>query len=98
MNYTTSGGGEVVFKPSWCNAAAAWPASAAGFAGHAAEVMALRKGVTPRISAAAASLTLFIGVGAAVQRFMKEPVDVVARLGDTVSANMPLLLRRVSCL
>ena len=87
MNYTTSGGGEVVVKPSWCNAVAS-PASAAGGAGHAAEVMALKKGVTPRISGAVASLTFFIGVSAAVQRFAKEPVDVVARLGDTVSANM----------
>ena len=79
--------GWVVFKPSWCNASAS-PASAAGGAGHAAEVMALLNGVTPRISATAASLVLLIGVSAAVQRFSKEPVDLVARLGDTVSGNM----------
>ena len=79
--------GWVVFKPSWCNASAS-PASAAGGAGHAAEVMALLNGVTPRISATAASLVLLIGVSAAVQRFSEEPVDLVARLGDTVSGNM----------
>ena len=56
------------------------------------------KGVTPRISAVA-SLTFFLGLGAAVQRFTKEPVDLVARLGDTVSGNMSAALsRRVSCL
>ena len=88
--------GQVVFKPSWCNVAAS-PASAAGGAGHAAEVMAL-EGVTSRISTAA-TLTFFFGVSAAVQRFTKEPVDLVARLGDTVSGNMSAALsRRVSCL
>ena len=35
-----------------------------------------------------ASLTFFIGVTAAIQRFTEEPVDLVARLGDTVSGNI----------
>ena len=64
-------------------------ASAAGGAGHAAEVMvALKKGVTSRIPTMAVTLPFLFGVGAAVQRFTKEPVDLVARLGDTVSGNM----------
>merc|ERR1712130_991637 len=59
--------------------------SAAGGAGHAAEVMvALKKGVTSRISTMAVTLPFLFGVSAAVQRFTKEPVDLVARLGDTV--------------
>ena len=83
----------VVFEPSWCNVAA-WQASAAGGAGHAAEVMvALEKGVTSRISTMAVTLLPFLfGVSAAVQRFTKEPVDLVARLGDTVSGNMSAAL------
>ena len=34
------------------------------------------------------SLVFLIGVSAAVQRFSAEPLDLVARLGDTVSENM----------
>ena len=76
----------VVVLPSWCNDRRP-PASAARGAGHAAEVIVdmARPSFT---TSTLVFLTLFVGTCVNVQRFLEQPVDVVARLGDTVSRNM----------
>ena len=84
--HNCTSGRSVVVLPSWCNDRRP-PASAARGAGHAAEVIVemARPSFT---TSTLVCLMVFVGTCVNVQRFLEQPVDVVARLGDTVSRNM----------